>query len=453
MTWEWKIGDPVDDSNGGTMDAMNWGHGSDDEEDDHSSESNGGHSSYGSYRPQPSREQRNRRRLSYKKDDYERKLKEARRQTNDEYRIKYYGEALKCAEEYFEESEKLGITVDGMPDRVQEFLAAIDTVRTLQNDTLRPGFDEMLNNMDKTVEMMGPFVSSVSVMLDDIYPVLDATDDTVDSMDRSLLQLQKVLNSASDNIGDIIDKVNAADEDEKLQLLKDLLDGDPELYGKFFSSLVEVKTEEIYQVASYGAAMAPFYSVLAVWVGGVILVSILKTNADRKKFPGLSEAKYFFGRFLIFFLIGQIQAAVIVAGDIFLLDCQPVHPWLMWLSAAVTSLVFVMLIYALTLSFGDIGKAIVVVIMVVQIAGSSGSYPIEILPVIFSKIYRFFPFPYAINAMREALCGMYGHDYLLYLGGLLVFGVLGIVIGLVVRRPFIGMTKFVSEKLEETEVL
>ena len=290
-------------------------------------------------------------------------------------------------------------------------------------------------------------------MLDDIYPVLDATDDTVDSMDRSLLQLQKVLNSASDNIGDIIDKVNAADEDEKLQLLKDLLDGDPELYGKFFSSLVEVKTEEIYQVASYGAAMAPFYSVLAVWVGGVILVSILKTNADRKKFPGLSEAKYFFGRFLIFFLIGQIQAAVIVAGDIFLLDCQPVHPWLMWLSAAVTSLVFVMLIYALTLSFGDIGKAIVVVIMVVQIAGSSGSYPIEILPVIFSKIYRFFPFPYAINAMREALCGMYGHDYILYLGGLLVFGVLGIVIGLVVRRPFIGMTKFVSEKLEETEVL
>ena len=343
--------------------------------------------------------------------------------------------------------------IDGMPDRVQEFLAAIDTVRTLQNDTLRPGFDEMLNNMDKTVEMMGPFVSSVSVMLDDIYPVLDATDDTVDSMDRSLLQLQKVLNSASDNIGDIIDKVNAADEDEKLQLLKDLLDGDPELYGKFFSSLVEVKTEEIYQVASYGAAMAPFYSVLAVWVGGVILVSILKTNADRKKFPGLSEAKYFFGRFLIFFLIGQIQAAVIVAGDIFLLDCQPVHPWLMWLSAAVTSLVFVMLIYALTLSFGDIGKAIVVVIMVVQIAGSSGSYPIEILPVIFSKIYRFFPFPYAINAMREALCGMYGYDYLLYLGGLLVFGVLGIVIGLVVRRPFIGMTKFVSEKLEETEVL
>ena len=90
--------------------------------------------------------------------------------------------------------------------------------------------------------------------------------------------------------------------------------------------------------------------------------------------------------------------------------------------------------------------------MVVQIAGSSGSYPIEILPEIFSKIYKFFPFPYAINAIREALCGVYGHDLLIYLAELLVFGVIGMVIGLVVRRPFIGINEFVSEKIEETEV-
>ena len=343
--------------------------------------------------------------------------------------------------------------LDGTPDKIQEILAAIDTVRTLHNDTLRPGFTALVDNMNNTIDLLGPFIVSVSGMLDDVSPVLDAAGDTADSMDDSLIQLQKVLRSASNNIGDIIDKVNAASDDEKLDLLRDLLGGDSDLYGKFFSSLVDVHTEEIYSVASYGAAMTPFYSVLAVWVGGVILVSILKTNADRKKHPDMTESQYFFGRFLIFFIIGQIQAAVIVAGDIFLLDCQPVHPWLMWLSAAVTSLVFVMLIYALTISFGDVGKAIVVVIMVLQIAGSSGSYPIEILPVIFSKIYRFFPFPYAINAMREALCGMYGHDYLIYLGGLLVFGVVGVVIGLVVRKPFIGMNKFFTEKLEETEVL
>lgn len=349
--------------------------------------------------------------------------------------------------------EDIQSRLEDFPDKAQELLAAVDTLRTLHNDTLKPGFDAFIDSMNKTIEMLGPFVASVSNMMDNVEPVLEATSDTVDGMDRSLLQLQKVFQSASDRIGDIIAEVEAAEEDDRMELLIDLLGGDSDLYGRFFSSLVDVHTEEIYTVASYGAAMSPFYSVLAIWVGGVILVSILKTNADRKKFPGLSEARYYFGRFVIFFLLGQIQTAVIIAGDIFLLDCQPVHPWLMWFSAAVTSLVFVMLIYALTISFGDVGKAIVVVVMVVQIAGSSGSYPIEILPEIFSKIYRFFPFPYAINAMREALCGMYRHDYFIYLGELLLFLVLGVVIGLVIRRPFIGLNSFVSEKIEETEVL
>ncbi len=343
--------------------------------------------------------------------------------------------------------------MENMPDKAQELLASIDTMKTLYKDTLKPGFETLINNMNNTVDKLGPFVGTVSSMMDDVNPVLDATSRTVDGMDKSLLQLQKVFRTASDRLGNIIAQVRAAKEDDRVDMLIDLLGGDSDLYSKFFSSLVDVETVEIYSVASYGAAMAPFYSVLAVWVGGVILVSILKTQADRRKFPGLREGQYFFGKFLLFFIMGQIQAAVIVLGDIFLLDCQPVHPWLMWLSAAITSLVFVLLIYALTLSFGDVGKAIVVVIMVVQIAGSSGSYPIEILPEIFSKIYRFFPFPYAINAMREALCGMYRHDYFIYLGELLLFGVLALIIGLVIRKSFIGLNNFVSEKLEETEVL
>ena len=326
-------------------------------------------------------------------------------------------------------------------------------MRVLRKDTLKPAADSLIRSLNSTLNMLGPFISTATGMLDDVDPVPDAAGDTVGSLDDSMLRLQNTFGSASDRIGDIIAQVEAAEEDEKLQVLVDLLNGDSELYGKFFSALVDVESEQIYSVASYGAAMTPFYTILAIWVGGVFLVSILKTGVNKEKFPDLKEQEYFFGRFLLFFLIGQAQAAVTVAGDIYLLDCQPAHPGHMFFAGAVASLVFMLLIYALTLSFGDIGKAIVVVVMVVQIAGSSGSYPIEILPEIFAKMYRFFPFPYGINAMREAICGMYGNDYYVYLGELLVFGVLGIVIGLLVRRPFIGMSEFVSEKLEETEVL
>ncbi len=113
---EWHIGDPVDWGDG-WMDAQNWGRGGDDDDDNYSFSGHGGSSSYGGYRPQLSPEQINRRELGYKKDGYERKLKLARNQTDDEYRIRDYCEALEYAKEYFAESERLGITIEGMPDR------------------------------------------------------------------------------------------------------------------------------------------------------------------------------------------------------------------------------------------------------------------------------------------------------------------------------------------------
>ena len=329
----------------------------------------------------------------------------------------------------------------------------MDSLKELSQKQLSDSVASLISTLDRTISVMEPLMQSMSSMLNGVSPVLDSADVTVSELEASLLQMQKVFRASADKIDGIIDKVEAVDAEDRLAVLIDLLGGDPEAYAEFFSSLVDVDVEEVYSVASYGAAMAPFYSVLAIWVGGVILVSILRTHIDRKKFPEATEAQAFFGRFLLFFLIGQMQAAVIVAGDIFLLNCQPVHPWLMWISAAVTSFVFELLIYALTISFGDIGKAIVVVIMVLQIAGSSGSYPIEILPPVFGKIYKFFPFPHAINAMREALCGTYRHDFVIYLAYLLIFAVVALAIGLLIRKPFLGMNNFVSEKIEETEVL
>ena len=111
------------------------------------------------------------------------------------------------------------------------------------------------------------------------------------------------------------------------------------------------------------------------------------------------------------------------------------------------------LIYSLAISFGDVGKAIVVVIMVMQIAGSSGTFPIELLPEIYQKFYRFFPFPYAIDAMRECICGMYGNYYWQQIGFLLLFAAAALLIGLLVRKPFMGLNRFMEEKLEETELL
>ena len=334
--------------------------------------------------------------------------------------------------------------------------ACADTVslmRSMITNELKTGIDMMLTNLSSTLNMMGPLINSLGITLDDIAPVVSSAGDTLKYVSSSMTRLQALMERVANSCDNLLVKINEGTADERLQTLITVLNGNAEKYAEFLSEPVKVSEEVIYPTASYGDAMTPFYSTLAIWVGGVILIAILKVEAEPKGLRHVTDGQKYWGKFLLFFFLGQIQAAIIVLGDIYLLNCQVENPWLFWAAAAVTSFVFNAIIYSLALAFGDLGKAVVVVILVVQIAGSSGSYPIEILPDIFSKIYLFFPFPYAINAMREAIFGMYHWDYFIYLGELLLFGIAGIVIGLVVRKPFIKMNRFVEDEMEKSGVL
>ena len=334
--------------------------------------------------------------------------------------------------------------------------ACADTVslmRSMITNQLKTGIDMMLTNLSSTLNMMSPLISSLGITLDDIAPVVESAGDTLSYVSSAMTRLQSLMDRVADACDDLLVKINEGTADERLQTLITVLNGNAEKYAEFLSSPVSVTEETIYPVASYGDAMTPFYSALAIWVGGVILTAILKVEAEPKGLRNVTEGQKYWGKFILFFVLGQIQTAVIVLGDIYLLGCQCQEPVMFWVAAAITSFAFTAVIYSLALAFGDIGKAIVIVIVVMQVAGSSGSYPIEILPDIFSKIYLFFPFPYAINAMREAICGMYQWDYFIYLGELMIFAVGGILIGLVLRKPFIKLNRFVEHEVEKSGVL
>lgn len=334
--------------------------------------------------------------------------------------------------------------------------ACADTVslmRSMITNQLKTGIDMMLTNLSSTLNMMSPLISSLGITLDDIAPVVESAGDTLSYVSSAMTRLQSLMTRVADACDDLLVKINEGTADERLQTLITVLNGNAEKYAEFLSSPVSVTEETIYPVASYGDAMTPFYSALAIWVGGVVLTAILKVEAEPKGLRNVTEGQKYWGKFLLFFILGQIQTAVIVLGDIYLLGCQCQEPVMFWVASAITSFAFTAVIYSLALAFGDIGKAIVIVIVVMQVAGSSGSYPIEILPDIFSKIYLFFPFPYAINAMREAICGMYQWDYFIYLGELMIFAVGGILIGLVLRKPFIKLNRFVEHEVEKSGVL
>ena len=370
--------------------------------------------------------------------------------------------AQKAAQELSERLFGLQAQLNSLPGLVEskdDALAAVkscvDAVDALTNrvgDLLTPSQSDLAQDIKDVAGQAEGMLDGLKGTAADVRTLLSQAQGLQGSLDSVLADGQAAISDASAKLTELIENLDLSGTQTQLSTLVDILGGDPAVYGQYFSELVQTSVEPVYPIANYGSAMAPFYSVLAIWVGGVILVALMKVHA---KPDGLLDPKpwhLYFGRYLTFLLFNELQAAVIVTGDLFILGVQCENIGMFYLTGALTSFVFSLLIYSLAISFGDVGKAVVVVVMVLQIAGSSGTFPIELLPQVYRKIYHFFPFPYAIDAVRECLCGMYGNTWLVQIGYLMLFAVAALIIGLFVRKPFIGLNEFVEEKLEESEL-
>ena len=330
--------------------------------------------------------------------------------------------------------------------------ALVKSIRTMV-DRIPVTSKALQKELDTVAGQVADTMEGMAALAGDAKAMKTALTETADAVGDTMALLRPATEKLLTSLESTIDDLEGLTTDEYMDTLVDILGGDPAVYGQYFPEMVQTSVNAVYPIANYGSAMTPFYTVLAIWVGGVILSSLIKIHARTEGLIDPKPAELYFGRYLFFFVLSQIQAAVIVTGDLYILKVQCLHPGMLYLTGALTAFTFSLLIYSLAISFGDVGKAIVVVIMVMQIAGSSGTFPIELLPAIYQKIYRFFPFPYAIDAMRECICGMYGNYYWQQIGFLLLFAAAALLIGLLVRRPFMGLNRFMEEKLEETELL
>ena len=365
------------------------------------------------------------------------------------------GSVLESTDEQAAEKAKVNVNnaMNNLKNVIDSCENSVSNMQGIYKNNLVPQMQKVLTNMSDSLNQVTNLVNTLSSTVQNIGVVMEGVGDAVDGTSESLGQIQGVVDGISQKLTDLTEQLEGASEEEMMDILVRFLGGDPDSLGAYFASPVTMETIAMYPVATYGSAMTPFYSTLAIWVGSTILVALVKVKASPKGLENAQSYQLYFGRYLLFFLLAQIQAAIIVAGDLWLLKVNIVEPGLFFLAASFTATAFSLLIYSLTLAFGDVGKAVCVIVMVLQIAGSSGTFPIELLPDIYQKIYIFFPFPYAITAMREALAGMYGTAYMAALAKLILFMLEGLLIGLVIRIPFVKLNHFVEERMEDTELM
>lgn len=356
--------------------------------------------------------------------------------------------------------------------------SSLDRASSAIEDVRNSGIRDQVSQLAQTLRGIGDTIElpegDIQLNTDSLAGASAALDDVGATLDQN-----------ADRLDDLLDRINTASRTGDLSEIAAIVGDDPEAFAQALAAPVEVERQAIYPVASFGVGMAPLYTTLALWVGALLAAVALRTDVaakltkhrpnrfdeevdlenetedDTAEIPSEAPeepeeigpfAKYF-GRYGTFALVGLAQSTLLTLGLIFFVKLEPAHPFLLVLAGWVSSCIFMLLVYALTVALSNAGKALAVFLLVIQISSAGGSYPLQLLPHWFQSVSPWLPATYSIRAFRSALAGSYGADYWIALATLLLFIIPALILGVVLRKPLANYTSGLNKALVKTKMM
>lgn len=349
-------------------------------------------------------------------------------------------------------NDTVGGLADGVNDAIQGGASSLSGLQQQVSGTTMPALSAVLDDVSAGSGQLAGGAAALSPMLDQVDATLSQLDGILAQCASSVAGAAASVRDAGQKVGSLANDVAAIEGLQTVGAVSTVLDLDPKDVGTFLGSPAQLVTEPVFPVANYGSNVTPFYTNLALWVGGFVLVAIYKLEVDDEGVGDFKPWQGFFGRWLLLNLIGQLQAIICCVGDL-CLGIQCVSPVAFVFAGMVESFVYVFFIYALSVAFKHIGKALGVLLVVLQIPGASGLYPIEMQPEFFQALKPWLPFTYGINAMRESIAGFYGSYYAQNLCMLLVFLIPALLVGVAARRHLLNINALFDHRLAETDLM
>ncbi len=357
--------------------------------------------------------------------------------------------ALDAAVDDLSVSALQGPVLDALSSvRADLHMAALRTNKEV-NDYLH----ESGEDAQATLRSLQHLLSAASNSLNDMDTTLYAYADAVTTSQPTLDDGITLANTVANYLADMEDDLKRITDSGAFRRFCELMEGDSSQMADYLSSPVQLNTEVIYEIKDYGSAMAPYYVMLALFVGSLLTAVMIKVPVKYSEFAACPAIQRYFGRFTIFFFMAIAQALVTAFGCLHFVGMTVAEPALFVVACCVCSLNFAAMNYALVYSLDNIGMAASVIIMVIQVAGSGGSYPIDVLPQIFQTLYPFMPFHYGMDMIRETVGGMYGQTYLHCMMVLLIMCVGFTVFGLLVYYPARKLNAAIAAGKEKSGVM
>lgn len=348
----------------------------------------------------------------------------------------------------------IGEVISTVEDKIGEVKSHVNGFINRYDNEIAPDLIQAYISATDTASSGNEILTMVENTIPDINYLIDiATKDSSLAKDE-LQKLKDKLPRIEEKFNNLVEKIKKYDNEEDFDRLVDLLINNSEESSNFLSNVVNIEKNSIFSVPNYGSGMSPFYTTLALWVGGTILVSLLTTHA--KKFEDeedITPIQEYFGKGLTFVTIAIAQGLVVTMGDMLILKTYVVNPTLFALTGIFTSVVFVTFIYTLVSVFGDVGKALAIIFLVLQVAASGGTFPIEVMSGFFQAINPLLPFKYAIGLMRETTAGIVQSILLNNFIHLSIYFIVAIIMGTTLKKFVNKYTRKLSSKLEESGIV
>lgn len=333
---------------------------------------------------------------------------------------------------------------------------AVDGVSVTFETELRPKLDELAGTLGAINLSLGGVGDELINAAQILSGGAGSLEDALTQAGETTSTIAKDLRSVSDKFTKLESALGIATDTGDFTMVEELIGTNASILAGELSSPVGLKTIEVFKVDTFGAQMAPFYTVLGLWVGALLLAVLIRTDVGPHSMPyqgPLTKTQEYFGRYGIFALLGFFQSSLMYLGLLGFVGVRAEHPGLLLLAGWVMSLVFTLITYTLVLSFGEAGKAFAVFLLVVQISAGGGAYPLAVLPQWFQNLSPWLPVTHATNALRSAIAGIYHGDYWISLGQLALFLVPTLLIGLVLRLPVLKLNTGLANALASTKLM
>lgn len=299
---------------------------------------------------------------------------------------------------------------------------ALDTAYTNFNSTTSPALNSLNNTLNDNLNGNSSVVQSMRSVIPELRAMADAGSITASQTSGITTQLGKIKGTLQ-----TLNKQVSFLNSKNLDSLIKLLGTDPSL-SSILSSPIKMQTKEIYPMKTFGWQVTPFYTVLALWVGMLLMSTILAWEYilpdDKNGLHRPNHMQSYFGKLPLYLTMGFFQATFAFLGEI-VLGVRPVH-WILFLLAFyAASFTFAIIMFNLVFMLGNAGKVVIVLMMLVQLFGTGGVYPLEVVPKDLAALAPFMPFTYAMQLFREVMTtpnwSVIGHDVLILFVFVLVF--------------------------------